>query len=44
MFYHYSLNWRSLIEICDDNNINVYYGMTLDPITQDLLCHTMIRI
>ncbi|GBB98852.1 hypothetical protein RclHR1_03340013 [Rhizophagus clarus] len=39
MYYHYSLNWKSSNNNCDIHNsyVNIYYGITQDPITQDLI-------
>ncbi|GES84789.1 kinase-like domain-containing protein [Rhizophagus clarus] len=37
MFYHYSLNEGSKIDDIHDGYVNVYYGITQDPVTQDLI-------
>jgi serine/threonine protein kinase len=39
MFYHYALKGNSLNDVYDNyyNLVNVYYGITQDPITQDLI-------
>jgi serine/threonine protein kinase len=39
MFYHYSLKGNSLNDVYDKyyNLVNVYYGITQDPITQDFM-------
>jgi serine/threonine protein kinase len=36
MFYHYSLRGRSIYDTII-NHVNVYYGITQDPITQDFM-------
>ncbi|GBB97566.1 hypothetical protein RclHR1_03000009 [Rhizophagus clarus] len=37
MFYHYSLNEGSNIDDIHNSYVNVYYGVTQDPVTQDLI-------
>ncbi|GBC19931.2 kinase-like domain-containing protein [Rhizophagus irregularis DAOM 181602=DAOM 197198] len=37
MFYHYSLNGDNLIYDSHSSHVNVYYGITQDRITQDLI-------
>ncbi|UZO15244.1 uncharacterized protein OCT59_006675 [Rhizophagus irregularis] len=37
MFYHYSLNGNNLIYDSYSGLVNVYYGITQDPITQDFI-------
>jgi hypothetical protein len=41
MFYHYSLSWekweKKNYHLIANGNVNVYYGITRDPITQDTI-------
>ena len=37
MFYHYSSNWKSGIYSLYRNNVNIYYGITQNPNTQELV-------